>query len=133
MTDTRAEPREERGRERRLWAGFLLAPVAWGASLGIGYSLVAVGCRVGWMLAVTIVGALMAAAGTMMAFREYRRLAGSEGPEPDRVALPSVPYDYRHGVRARQRLMSKVGWVTGALMVAAIIAHGVAFAIMGCR
>jgi hypothetical protein len=49
MTDTRTEIHDA-GRLRALWAGLLLAPAAWLASLEVGYLLVRPGCLAGTAL-----------------------------------------------------------------------------------
>ena len=108
---------------RALWAGVLLAPLAFLLNLQIVYTLVTLDCgRVTpWLHVSELAMLALAVGGGGLAWREWRRAgeerAGDEG-----------------GPLARSRFLAVLGMLTSALFVLAILAQWLPILVLGpCR
>lgn len=100
-----------------LWVGVLGGAVAWSVQMQTGYALARFSYAVPWLTAahhaVSLLGALAAAASALLAYREWRRLGGGE------------PAGAEGGVSGRARFMAMLGIVTSGLFALVIVAQWV--------
>jgi hypothetical protein len=97
-----------------LWAGLLLAPVAWGAQQGALYTMVPWACATGHavvMHAVSVAAVLVAATGALVSWRNWTRAGRTESD------------DERGGARARSRFLAVSGLVASLFFIVVIIAQ----------
>ncbi|MFL6230182.1 MAG: hypothetical protein ACJ741_15530 [Pyrinomonadaceae bacterium] len=100
-----------------VWAGLLVAPAAWAAQQLALYTMVPWACQTGHFFAlhlVTLAAMLVAAAGALVAWRNWTR-AGREESSDD-----------RGGALARTRFLSVLGLVESLFFVVVIAAQGLA-------
>jgi hypothetical protein len=100
-----------------LWAGLLVAPVAWGAQQGALYTMVPWACQTGHVVvlhAVSAAAVVVAAIGALVAWRSWSR-AGREESDDD-----------RGGARARSRFLAVLGVVASVFFIVVIIAQATA-------
>jgi hypothetical protein len=113
MQQTDAEQRYTSPRGlAELWAGVVLAPLAWSAHLSISYFLAGVVCGSPWNLALLAVSVLLAGValiGAWFAWRNYTA-TGREWPRGD-----------RDGVLIRSRFLAVGGLLLTALSVLLIV------------
>ncbi|HEX8211558.1 MAG TPA: hypothetical protein VF584_15405 [Longimicrobium sp.] len=118
MVDTTEEAGRVRGGRAiaALWFAVLAGPVAWMLGLNVQYSLVRLECENGGVLPLHLVSLAtfaIAAAGGVVAWREWRRAGGvwpGEGP----------------GAIPRSRFMAAMGLLGSPLFALAILAQWVA-------
>lgn len=107
-----------------LWAGVLVAPVAWILQMQAGYLLVQQSCMSGHNLSlhvVTAVALLLAALGGFIAWRNWEQAGGTW---PDEEAGPTP----------RSRFMGAMGLLLSAMFFLVIVAQGVAsFVLHPCQ
>ena len=103
----------------RLWVGLLTGPVGWFLSfLGV-YALASGACGqpTGRLHAVVVLGLVVAAAGTVLAWRTWRAAGGAPDPKDA-------------GAVGRTRLLSSLGLLAGGLFGLLIIAQWIAVALL---
>jgi hypothetical protein len=114
----KGEPRETFSRPGgilALWAGLLVAPVAWLTQMQVAYMVVTLDCSAGTapLHVTTVVALVAAAAGGYVAWLEWRR------------AGPAWPGEGA-GAVSRSRFMAALGLLTSAMFFVVILAQGVA-------
>ena len=98
-----------------LWAGILAGPFAWFLQMQVSYALVPWACATGHLVVLhltTLGGMLIAAAGALIAWREWRRV-GSEWPKG------------AGGPQMRSRFMAVLGLLISILFFLVILAQGI--------
>jgi hypothetical protein len=98
-----------------LWTGILAGPVAWLLQMQTGFALVPWACATGHVFVlhlVTLAGLLIAAAGALVAWRDWRRF-GKEWPKG------------KGGRQMRRRFMAVLGLLTSVLFFFVILAQGI--------
>jgi hypothetical protein len=98
-----------------LWTGILAGPVAWLLQMQTGYALVPWACATGHVFVlhlVTLAGLLIAAAGALLAWRDWRRF-GKQWPQA------------RGGPQMRRRFMAVLGLLTSVMFFFVILAQGI--------
>src|ERR1051325_345753 len=107
-----------------LWAGILAGPVAWLLQMQGGYTLVPWACANGHVFVlhlVTLVGLLIAAAGALIAWRDWRRF-GKQWPKG------------KGGPHMRRRFMAVLGLLTSVMFFLVILAQGIpSFILKPCQ
>jgi hypothetical protein len=106
------------------WAGVLGGPVAWLVQMECNYALVGWACATGHVVVlhlVTLGGLLIAAAGGLTAWREWRR-SGTQWPKG------------AGGPQTRSRFMAVLGLLTSLLFFFVILAQGIpSFILSPCQ
>ena len=107
-----------------LWTGMLAGPIAWLLQMELGYALVPWACATGHIVVlhiVTLGGLLIAAAGALVAWREWRR-SGREWPKG------------AGGPQMRSRFMAVLGLLTSVMFFLVILAQGLpSFILSPCQ
>lgn len=101
-----------------LWAGLLLAPVAWGAQQAALYAMVGWACQTGHffvMHLVSVAAIILAAVGALISWRNWQRAGRGESDDDDSA-----------GALARSRFLAVAGLVTGAFFALVIFAQWLA-------
>jgi hypothetical protein len=114
-TDGTGYYRESRGILALCFA-VLAGPLAWALGLNVGYALVLPACARGAVLPLHLVSVatlLLAAAGGLVAWREWRRIGGGT---PDEAG----------GTIARSRFMAVLGLLASAFFSLVIVAQWIA-------
>ena len=121
---------EERGLAAQ-WVGLLLAPAAFFAHLQFAYANVPWACSHGnglWIHVSGVASVLLAAAGTLVAWRTWRR-AGDSAPRARRDRPDQVS-----GISPRVRFLAVTGLGTSATITLILLAQWVAaFIISPCE
>ena len=105
-----------------LWAGVLLAPIAWWLHLEIDYILVPFACSKHWHLSlhlVTVLALVLAAWAFLMAWRNWQA-SGRQWPK----AVDGGPV-------ARAQLMAVGGLLSSGMFFLVILAQGITALILG--
>ena len=98
-----------------LWGGILAAPLAWFLQMQVNYALVPWACATGHLFVlrlVTLGGLAVAAAGALLAWREWRRMGG-EWPKG------------AGGPQMRSRFMAVLGLLISIMFFLVILAQGI--------
>jgi hypothetical protein len=107
-----------------LWAGVLIAPLAWALQMQAGYILVQPACQAGrntLLHIVTLAALLLAALGGFIAWRKWQQTGRAW---PDEAA----------GALARSRFMAVLGLLLSVMFFLVIVAQGIAsFVLHPCQ